>query len=79
MTAIRLVIAANHAIHDKRRKEHIRELESLIERLNAKREIVQNDDRDPDRRERMMRVARPWKSASIYWKADRPATVPPAR
>jgi len=57
VTAIRMVVAVNHAIQDKRRKEHIRELESLVERLNAKREIVQNDDCDPDRRERMMRVA----------------------
>ncbi len=57
VTAIRMVVAANHAIQDKRRKEHIRELESLIERLNAKCEIVQNDDRDPDRCERMRRVA----------------------
>ncbi len=31
VTAIRLVTGANHAIHDKRRKEHIREVESLIE------------------------------------------------
>ena len=36
VTAIRLVTGANHAIHDKRRKEHIRELEGLIEQLNAK-------------------------------------------
>src|SRR5450830_1009902 len=57
VTAIRMVVAVNHAIQDKRRKEHIRELESLVERLDAKREIVQNDDCDPDRRERMMRVA----------------------
>ncbi len=37
MTAIRLVVAANRAIHSERNKKHIGELESLIERLNAKR------------------------------------------
>ena len=53
VTAIRLVTGANHAIHDKRRKEHIREVESLIERLNAKLPSVQNTERDPKRRERI--------------------------
>ena len=36
VTAIRLVMATNHAIHDKRRQDHIRELEDLIEQLTAK-------------------------------------------
>ncbi|HTR11881.1 MAG TPA: 2-oxoacid:acceptor oxidoreductase family protein, partial [Roseiarcus sp.] len=53
VTAIRLVTSANHAIHDKRRKEHIRKIESLIERLNAKLATVKNDEADPRRRERM--------------------------
>ena len=53
VTAIRLVTGANHAIHDKRRKEHIREVENLIERLNAKLPSVQNTERDPKRRERI--------------------------
>ena len=53
VTAIRLVTGANHAIHDKRRKEHIREVESLIERLNAKLPSVQNTEHDPKRRERI--------------------------
>lgn len=57
VTAIRMVVATNHALHDKRRKEHIRELESVIERLNAKRATVRNVDRDPGRRERLARVA----------------------
>jgi pyruvate-ferredoxin/flavodoxin oxidoreductase len=57
VTAIRMVVAANHAIQDKRQKEHIRELESLIKRLNAKREIARNDDRDRNRIGRMIRVA----------------------
>jgi pyruvate-ferredoxin/flavodoxin oxidoreductase len=53
VTAIRLVTGANHAIHDKRRKEHIREIEDLIARLNAKLPSVKNDDHDPHRRERI--------------------------
>ena len=56
VTAIRLVTGANHAIHDKRRKEHIREVESLIERLNAKLPTVQDSERDPKRRERIART-----------------------
>ena len=36
VTAIRLVMATNHAITDKRQRDHTRDLESLIERLNTK-------------------------------------------
>jgi len=36
VTAIRMVTGANHAIHERRRKEHIKELEGLIENLNTK-------------------------------------------
>ena len=36
VTAIRLVTSTNHAIHDRRRKGHIREVEGLIEKLSAK-------------------------------------------
>ncbi len=36
VTAIRLVTSTNHAIHDRRRREHIRELEGLIDNLNGK-------------------------------------------
>ena len=53
VTAIRLVTSANHAIHDNRRKAHIREVESLIERLDAKLPTVKNTESDPRRRERM--------------------------
>jgi pyruvate-ferredoxin/flavodoxin oxidoreductase len=53
VTAIRLVTASNRAIHDKRRKEHIRELETLIERLNAKLPLAKDSERDPKRRERI--------------------------
>ena len=53
VTAIRLVVAANRAIHDRRRKDHIRELESLIDRLNAKRAKVQQDEHDPNRAARI--------------------------
>ena len=40
VTAIRLVTATNHALHDKRRKDHTRELETLIGKLAAKRDTV---------------------------------------
>ena len=43
VTAIRLVTSLNHAIHAKRRKEHIRELDALIGRLHAKRPTVHDD------------------------------------
>ncbi|NVN88158.1 MAG: 2-oxoacid:acceptor oxidoreductase family protein [Rhodopseudomonas sp.] len=43
VTAIRLVTSTNHAIHDKRRKDHTRELEALIEQLTAKRDAVAAD------------------------------------
>ena len=66
VTAIRLVTGANHAIHDKRRKEHIREVESLI--AQADREAAGRAEQRTrpeaarahraDRRER-------WKSGSI--------------
>jgi pyruvate-ferredoxin/flavodoxin oxidoreductase len=50
VTAIRLVMSANHAIQGKRRKEHLHELETLIEQLTAKRAAVQDD---AGRRKRM--------------------------
>ena len=56
VTAIRLVTSTNHAIHDRRRKEHIHELESLIEKLNAKLPVVKNSDSDPKRCERIART-----------------------
>jgi pyruvate-ferredoxin/flavodoxin oxidoreductase len=58
VTAIRLLTAANRAIHEKRRKDHIVELETLIERLSAKLEKVAVDEHDPKRRERMQRTLR---------------------
>jgi pyruvate-ferredoxin/flavodoxin oxidoreductase len=50
VTAIRLVMSANHAIQGKRRKEHLRELEMLIGQLGGKRAAVQDD---PGRRKRI--------------------------
>ena len=47
VTAIRLVTSTNHAIHDKRRKDQIREVESLIERLNEKLPTVGQHRRGP--------------------------------
>ena len=53
VTAIRLVTGTNHAIHERRRKDHIRELESVIEKLSAKLKSVVNSEADPKRRERI--------------------------
>ncbi len=53
VTAIRLVTAASHAIHDKRRKEHIREVEALIENLQAKLAVLDKGEGDAARRERI--------------------------
>jgi pyruvate-ferredoxin/flavodoxin oxidoreductase len=49
VTAIRLVLSANHAIQGRRRKEHVRELEALIGKLGAKRTAVQDDVARRDR------------------------------
>ena len=43
VTAIRLVTSLNHAIHAKRRKEHMRELDALVGRLHAKRPTLHDD------------------------------------
>lgn len=51
VTAIRLVMATNRAITDKRKREHIRELESLIGRLSLKQATLA--DKDSARRVRI--------------------------
>lgn len=55
VTAIRLVMATNRAIFDRRRREHIRELEGLIERLNFKQSTLLSKS-DNERRERIATV-----------------------
>ena len=40
MTAIRLVVATDHALHRSRNRLRMREIESLLGRLAAKREAV---------------------------------------
>ncbi len=45
VTAIRLVMATNHAITDKRRRDHILELEQLLAGLNAKRAALAPADK----------------------------------
>lgn len=52
VTAIRLVMGANRAIHDKRRREHVRELERLIARLDVKQAELA-----PEALERRERIA----------------------
>ncbi len=56
VTAIRMLTATNHAIHERRRRDHIHELEDLIRRLNEKLDKVVHDEQDPGRSERMRRT-----------------------
>jgi pyruvate-ferredoxin/flavodoxin oxidoreductase len=53
VTAIRLVTSMNHAIHARRRKDHLAQIERLIDGLAAKRADVQDD---AARRERIDRT-----------------------
>jgi pyruvate-ferredoxin/flavodoxin oxidoreductase len=52
VTALRLVTSANNAVHDARRKTHIKELEALIEKLTAKAATVA----DAARKERIAKT-----------------------
>ena len=56
VTAIRVALAANRALHSERNREHIGELESLIQGLNAKRASLQANPADPGRAERMAKT-----------------------
>jgi pyruvate-ferredoxin/flavodoxin oxidoreductase len=56
VTAIRLVVAANRALHEPRRRAHINELESLVEKLQAKLATVRADADRAARIERIMTV-----------------------
>ena len=74
VTAIRMVTSTNHAIHDKRRKDEIREIESLIERLNEKLPTVTNTDEDPHRSERITATLASLEKTSTCSRAGRGAT-----
>ena len=76
VTAIRLVTSANHAIHERRRKEHIRELEDLIGKLNAKQATVD----DAERRERIGQTRQDAREAAVHTtRPAPPATARPRR
>ena len=53
VTAIRMLTATNKAIHEKKRKTHINELEQLISALTAKLEKLPVDENDPQRAQRI--------------------------
>ncbi len=53
VTAIRMLTATNKAIHERKRKDHISQLEGLIANLHAKMDKVQPDEHDPARLPRM--------------------------
>ncbi|MFZ0158480.1 MAG: 2-oxoacid:acceptor oxidoreductase family protein, partial [Kineosporiaceae bacterium] len=54
VTALRLVMSLSHALGDKRRRTHLRELDSLLERLQAKLDAI--DGTDPERRARITSI-----------------------
>ena len=56
VTAIRMLTATNRAIHEKKRKTHIHELEALITNLKAKLDNIPTDANDPDRIQRMQKT-----------------------
>ncbi|MCK4675851.1 MAG: pyruvate-flavodoxin oxidoreductase, partial [Gammaproteobacteria bacterium] len=56
VTAVRLLTATNRAIHEKKRKTHINELELLLSKLNTKLENIPTDENDPDRVLRMQKT-----------------------
>ena len=53
VTTIRLLTATNKAIHEKKRKTHIIELELLITELTTKLDALKPSEFDPDRADRM--------------------------
>ena len=74
VTAIRLVTSTNHAIKAKQRKEQIRDLEGLIEKLSAKLASVQDD---ATRRERIAK-ARETLEKRLYLQESGPTGNGPA-
>ena len=56
VTAIRLVTSTNRAIQERRRKEHIREVEGVIAALQAKLPQVQNSEADPKHTQRIQKT-----------------------
>ena len=56
VTAIRLLTATNKAIHEKKRKTHINELETLIDQLSIKVKKIPRDKHDPLRAKRIRKT-----------------------
>ncbi len=56
VTAIRMLTATNKAIHEKKRKTHIIELEALLTKLKAKLDNIPSDDNDPGRVQRIQKT-----------------------
>jgi pyruvate-ferredoxin/flavodoxin oxidoreductase len=78
VTAIRLIVGANKAIHERRRKDHVRELESLIDRLTAKLEHITPDERDPERPARIKRTLKTLEKRLYYYEGGPSGTGPTA-
>lgn len=56
VTAIRMLIATNKAIHEQRRRDHVKELIELIKGLQAKMVDLPVDEQDPGRLGRMQQT-----------------------
>jgi pyruvate-ferredoxin/flavodoxin oxidoreductase len=78
VTAIRLIVGANRAIHERRRKEHARELEQLIEQLTAKLEHFTPDEHDPERRARIQRTLATLEKRLYFFEGGPSGTGPTA-
>ncbi len=77
VTAIRLVTAANRAIHKSRHKAHIHELENLIQGLTAKLSTVECDVHDPVRVQRIQETIAILEKRLYYFESG-PTGVGPA-
>jgi pyruvate-ferredoxin/flavodoxin oxidoreductase len=78
VTAIRLIVGANRAIHERRRKDHARELESLIEQLTAKLEHFTPDEHDPERGARIKRTLATLEKRLYYFEGGPSGSGPTA-
>ncbi len=78
VTAIRMLMATNRAIHERKRKDQIQQLEELIDGLGAKLDQVQIDEQDPGRLERMGQTIRALETR-LYHLESGPTGNGPAR
>ncbi len=66
VTAIRMVLASNRAIHGERREQQIREVETLIGQLNAKRASLASNGQDQGHAERIAQTVADAGEAALH-------------